>query len=136
MVSILNQFKGSPEKGVVLMDGLVHVASDGYVSAPTTSLKGVTITQVAPATYELTLSRVYPALLAAQVSGLGVTSEHWKVISVLAPDGTASKPLPGAAGLGPVLKIRLMHTDESGTPVPAADITCSVSLTLKYSTAK
>jgi hypothetical protein len=56
----LRPIAGSLSKDLVILDGYVHIKSDGYVDADLSDLKGMTVERVAAGVFEVTLDEAFP----------------------------------------------------------------------------
>lgn len=135
-----NQFKGSLEKGVVMLDGYVQLdASAAVVNEK--GVRGGTVSKTGTGLYQLVLDSEYPALLSAALTpfSFGTSANQvWKVVSLQDSNNNFVSLISGGSGVGPkVRKINLACCNSSGVPTnPAVASGVSVSLVLKNSSVK
>lgn len=120
-----NQFKGSLDKGVVLMDGYCGIALDASVA--TTDISGATVTKIATGTYKVALQDNYPKGLSAEVSlhSIGTAVLAVKVKQWLTEAGVDA----GATRANVKSVVFCTVTPSTGAPVDTT-VGCGVSISL------
>ena len=127
-----NQFKGSLERGVVILDGYVQIqASDAGVVAET--IAGASVARTGTGLYTITLEDSYNRLLSISLTDVaqGTNANHdWKVKQVLNTAGADA----GATLLN-VKSIVIASCASTGVPTdPVVDCGLTVHMVFRNST--
>jgi hypothetical protein len=126
-----NQFKGSLEKGLVMLDGYVSIAADASVVSET--ILGASVARTTTGTYTITLEDEYPKVLHVGLtpSSQGTNANQvWKLNQCLDKNGADC-----GASLVNVKSIVVCSCASTGVPTDVSVI-CgfTVNIVLKNST--